>query len=48
MFVLIGTRLFSNDGLLDDDHIPYADVDENGNVSVDGEDGKTHEIQLDL
>ena len=38
---------FPNDGYLDDDHISYADIDEDGNASVDGEDGKTYEIQID-
>jgi uncharacterized protein with FMN-binding domain len=38
---------FPNDGYLDDDHISYADIDENGNASVDGEDGKSYEIQID-
>jgi hypothetical protein len=38
---------FPNDGYLDDDHISYADIDQDGNASVDGEDGKTYEIQID-
>ena len=38
---------FPNDGYLDEDHISYADIDENGRASVDGEDGKTYEIQID-
>lgn len=38
---------FPNDGYLDGDHISYADIDENGNASVDGEDGKSYEIQID-
>lgn len=38
---------FPNDGYLDEDHISYADIDENGNATVDGEDGKTYEIQID-
>ena len=38
---------FPNDGYLDDDHISYADIDEDGNASVEGEDGKTYEIQID-
>lgn len=38
---------FPNDGYLDEDHISYADIDEDGNASVDGEDGKTYEIQID-
>jgi major membrane immunogen (membrane-anchored lipoprotein) len=38
---------FPNDGYLDEDHISYADIDEDGYASVDGEDGKTYEIQID-
>jgi len=38
---------FPNDGYLDEEHISYADIDEDGNASVDGEDGKTYEIQID-
>jgi hypothetical protein len=38
---------FPNDGYLNEDHISYADVDEDGNASVDGEDGKTYEIHID-
>lgn len=38
---------FPNDGYLDEDHITTADLDEDGNASVDGEDGKTYEIQID-
>lgn len=38
---------FPNDGYLDEDHISYADVDEDGNASVDGEDGKTYGIHID-
>jgi len=38
---------FPNDGYLDEDHISYADIDEDGNANVDGEDGKTYEIQID-
>jgi hypothetical protein len=38
---------FPNDGYLDADHIPAADIDEDGNANVDGEDGKTYEIQID-
>lgn len=36
---------FPNDGYLDEDHISYADIDEDGYANVDGEDGKTYEIQ---
>lgn len=38
---------FPNDGYLDEDHITAADLDEDGNASVDGEDGKTYEIKID-
>ena len=38
---------FPNDGYLDEDHISYADIDEDGRASVYGEDGKTYEIQID-
>lgn len=38
---------FPNDGYLDEDHISYAEIDEDGNASVDGEGGKTYEIQID-
>lgn len=38
---------FPNDGYLDEDHISYADIDEDGIATVDGADGKTYEIQID-
>jgi hypothetical protein len=38
---------FPNDGYLDEDHISFADIDEDGNANVDGEDGKTYDIQID-
>lgn len=38
---------FPNDGYLDEDHISYADIDDDGNASVDGEDGKSYQIQID-
>lgn len=38
---------FPNDGYLDEDHIEPAELDESGHCTVDGEDGKTYEIQLD-
>lgn len=38
---------FPNDGYLDDDHISYADIDEDGTSVVYGEDGKTYNIQMD-
>jgi major membrane immunogen (membrane-anchored lipoprotein) len=37
---------FPSSGYLDEDHISYADIDEDGRASVDGEDGKTYEIQI--
>ena len=37
---------FPNNGYLDEDHISFADINEDGNASVDGEDGKTYEIQI--
>ena len=38
---------FPNGGWLDSDHITPAELDEDGNCTVDGEDGKTYEIQID-
>lgn len=38
---------FPNDGYLDEDHIDPAELDENGHCTIDGEEGKTYEIQLD-
>jgi hypothetical protein len=38
---------FPNDGYLDDDHISYEDIDDDGTARVDGEDGKTYQIQID-
>ena len=38
---------FPRGGYLDEDHISPADLDEDGHASVDGEDGKTYEIQID-
>ena len=38
---------FPNDGYLDQDHISYADVDEDGNATVDVEDGKNYSIHID-
>lgn len=37
---------FPNDGWLDNDHITPAKLDEDGSCTVDGEDGKTYEIQI--
>lgn len=38
---------FPNDGYLDEDHISAGDLDQDGNASVYGEDGKTYEIKID-
>jgi len=38
---------FPNDGYLDDSHISYTDIDDDGYALVYGEDGKTYEIQID-
>lgn len=38
---------FPNDGYLDEDHISAGDLDQDGNASVYGEDGKTYEIEID-
>jgi len=38
---------FPNDGYLDGDHISYADIDEDGNATVEGENGKTYEIKIE-
>ena len=39
---------FPNDGYLDEDHISYADIDADGNAIVDGEDGKTYRVHIDV
>ncbi|MGN8072646.1 hypothetical protein [Mucilaginibacter sp. 22184] len=39
---------FPNDGYLDDDHISPADLDEEGNADVAGEDGKTYAVHINL
>ena len=38
---------FPNDGYLDDDHIWPDYLDESGFVRIEGEDGKTYDIQID-
>lgn len=38
---------FPNDGYLDDDHIWPDELDEDGFVSIEGEEGKTYDIQID-
>lgn len=37
---------FPSGGWLDDDHISPADIDEYGNATIEGEDGKTYEVSL--
>ena len=32
---------------LDDDHISYTDIEDDGTAFVYGEDGKTYDIQID-
>lgn len=39
---------FPNDGYLDDDHITPEALDSNGECTIDGEDGKTYTIHIDL
>lgn len=38
---------FPKGGWLDEDHISAADINEDGNARVEGEDGKTYEIHID-
>ena len=38
---------FPNGGWLDSDHITPAELDEDGSCTIDGENGKTYEIQID-
>lgn len=38
---------FPNDGYLDDDYISYADIDENGEATVFGEEGKTYNLTIE-
>ena len=38
---------FPNDGYIDEDHISYADIDDNGEATVFGEGGKTYNITID-
>lgn len=39
---------FPNDGYLDEDHITAADIDDDGNALVEGEDGKTYNVHIDI
>lgn len=39
---------FPNGGYLDEDHISFAEIDEEGSAVVEGENGKSYEIQLDI
>ena len=38
---------FPKGGWLDEDHISPANIDDEGNATVEGEDGKTYEILID-
>lgn len=38
---------FPKGGWLDEDHIDAAEIDEDGNASVSGENGKTYEVHID-
>ncbi len=38
---------FPSGGWLDSDHISPAELNEDGYCTIDGEDGKTYEIQID-
>lgn len=38
---------FPNGGYLDDDHIWPGELDEQGFVRIEGEDGKTYDVQID-
>jgi hypothetical protein len=38
---------FPKGGWLDEDHISAADIDDGGNATVEGEDGKTYEIHIE-
>jgi len=38
---------FPNGGYLDEDHITAADIDEEGDANVEGEDGKTYDVHID-
>jgi hypothetical protein len=38
---------FPKGGWLDEDHIDAADIDEDGNASVSGENDKTYEVHID-
>ena len=38
---------FPNSGYLDDDHITPDELDESGFVSIEGDDGKTYDVQID-
>jgi len=38
---------FPSGGYLDEDHITAAELDADGHATVEGEDGKTYEVQID-
>ena len=37
---------FSNGGWIDSDHISPGDLDDSGRATIDGEEGKTFEVQI--
>ena len=43
----VTTIYFENGGYLDSDHIQSAELDESGNATIYGEEGKTYEVQID-
>jgi len=43
----VTTIYFESGGYLDSDHIQSAELDESGNATIDGEGGKTYEVQID-
>jgi hypothetical protein len=38
---------FPNDGYLDEDHIDAEELDEDGNATIEDENGRTFEISID-
>ena len=38
---------FPNGGYLGEDHITAADIDDNGDATVEGEEGKTYQVHID-
>ncbi|MCF8459714.1 MAG: hypothetical protein K9G46_03245 [Flavobacteriales bacterium] len=43
----VTTIYFESGGYLDSDHIQSAELDESGNATIYGEEGKTYEVQID-